>query len=344
MPRDGGEIGFSETKARRKRANDDAIPHEVPPASVTTPATSGAGDGGHQKHGTHQRDASAAIVSQIVELQKIRRFCIKSQSRCDRSIESLIASALGYRPDQDEKDRKALFRRAGAIRRSVEKGGEGHADSDAHSRSALSSTLHLIPLSAASRKLWDDRRAEVEKKMARLAEQLPVFPFVQSVRGLGAKGFAVLVGEAGIPIGDYRTVSGLWKRLGLAVINGERQRKKSGAEDAAAHGYSPTRRSEVWAICSDSLFRAQWRGGDEDAGTEAHPIGPYGEAYARRRAHTAPRVEATADLPKGDPAKWSKGRCHNDARRVMTKALLVDLWVAWRQAEGLPIASGFRPQ
>ena len=274
----------------------------------------------------------AAIVSELVELQRLRRFCIVSQSRCDRSIESLIASVIGFRIDGDEKERKTIFAQAKAYRLRVEKGGEGHKCHDTHAMRALASLDPMILANIAARAPWDAKRKQVEADMERLAKLLPVWPWVQSVRGLGAKGFAIIVGEAGIPIGDYRTVSGLWKRMGLAVIGGERQRKKADREQAAAHGYSPKRRAEVWAVCSDSLFRAQWRGADEDAGTEAHPIGPYGEVYARRRAHTAPRIEETADLPAGDPMKWTKGRCHNDARRVMTKALLCDLWGEWRAA------------
>jgi hypothetical protein len=51
------------------------------------------------------------------------------------------------------------------------------------------------------------------------------------------------------------------------------------------------------------------------------------------RLHTLPRIAETEHLGKKDPAKWTKGRCHNDARRVMTKALLRDLWVSWREME-----------
>src|SRR5690348_6974676 len=36
------------------------------------------------------------IVEQLVALQRTRQFCIRSQSRCDRSIEALIARELGY--------------------------------------------------------------------------------------------------------------------------------------------------------------------------------------------------------------------------------------------------------
>ncbi len=310
-------------------------------ASSGNHAAASDGDGRRDGHGsdeTQPQPAIPALVTELVQLQRIRVFCIVSQSRCDRSIESLLASVMGFRIDGDEKDRKAVFARAKAFRLACEKGGGGggHGGSETHGQHALSPFTPMVLASAASRAVWDKQRADAERDMERIAKLLPVWPFVEGVRGLGAKGLAILTAEAGLPLGDYRSVSGLWKRLGLAVIDGERQRKKSGLEDAARHGYSPRRRSQVWAVCSDSLFRAQWRGADEESGLEARPIGPYGEVYAQRRAHTAPRIEATAHLPATDPGKWTKGRCHNDGRRVMTKALLRDLWAEWRRATKPP--------
>ena len=320
------ETAATERKRRGKGARCGSDTIETTPPSQPHGPSDGAGGEGQSSGGSHATDALAATVARIVELQKVRKFCIVSQSRCDRSIESLIATMIGYNNDLDEKDRKALFRRAGEIRRVVE-GGEGQNFCDNQELSALSAILPLIPASAQSRAVWDQHRDSAEKEMERLAKTLPIWQWAKAVRGLGPKGVAILVGEAGIPIGDYRTQYGLWKRFGLAVINGERQQRKSGAIDAAMHGYSPGRRAQVWSICSDSLFRAQWRG--EKDGIPAHPIGPYGEAYARRRAHTGPRIEATKDLPPAE--RWTKGRCHNDARRVMTKLLIEDMWKAWRR-------------
>jgi hypothetical protein len=293
-------------KPARRRASIDAKPNDPSPSAVSISAT----------------------VTEIVQLQRIRRFCIKSQSRCDRSMESLIASMMGYRLDMSEKDKKAVFARAKAFRVRVE-GGEGQPCFDTQGAPALSALHPLIAANATAREPWDTQRAAAEKQMERLAESLPIADFVRGVRGLGMKGMAILIGEAGIPIGDYRTVSGLWKRYGLAVVGGRAQRRAKG-DAAGEQGFAPARRAEVWAVCSDSLFRAQWRGADEEAGLPARPIGPYGDVYARRRAHTGPRIEATAHLPLAHPEKWTKGRCHNDARRVMTKELVRDIWGMWR--------------
>jgi hypothetical protein len=269
----------------------------------------------------HQRSCVlAATIAELRELQVQRRFCIASQSRCDRSIESLLARALGFDPAAEEKTRKAVFAKASTFRKDVEKGGEGHAVCVSQAEDALAAYVPLVLRSAQSRESWDGYRAQVEKRMAALAKTLPAWPFVEGVRGFGALGLAIVIGETG-DLCNYATKERVWKRLGLAVIAGERQQRRVSPELAALHGYSPRRRSEMWSLFSDSMFRAQWRGARDDA--PAHPIGPYGEAYARRKAHTEGR-------------EWTPAHRHNDALRIMTKALIEDLWKAWRAAAGTP--------
>ncbi|MDB5848207.1 MAG: hypothetical protein JWP29_1959 [Rhodoferax sp.] len=255
----------------------------------------------------------SAILSELFELQAQRSFCIKSQSRCDRSTEALIARSLGYNKEQSEKDRKAVWKQASAIRKMVESG-EGLKKYGDRRDAALSACLPIILTSARAREGWDNHRKHVEKRMRKLARSLPVWAFVEPIKGFGDLGLAIVIAETG-DLSNYATKERVWKRLGLAVIEGERQQRKTGAEAAAAHGYSPRRRSEIWALCSDSMFRHQWRGERDDV--PAGPAGPYGEVYARRKANTETRG-------------WTPGHRHNDARRVMTKSLIEDLWKAWR--------------
>src|SRR5690606_39253792 len=143
------------------------------------------------------------------------------------------------------------------FRKAVEAGGGGQASTGDHGGDALSACVPIIIRSAAAREAWDKLRADTEKEMARLARTLPVWPWVESVEGFGAIGLAKIVGEAG-DLSNYATKERLWKRLGLAVLDGMRQGnpgKAASAEDWTAHGYNPRRRAEIWMI-ADSLFRA----------------------------------------------------------------------------------------
>ncbi len=200
----------------------------------------------------------------------------------------------------------------------------------------LDSFLPLIPLNAASREPWDEARTNAENEMRRLAKQLPVFAWVQAnAKGVGELGLARIVGEAPL-IGRYVTHERLWKRMGVAVVGGDRQQRRTDRNEALLHGFAPTRRAELWSVGSDTLFRGQWRGAKESEDgevTAGYPIGPYGAVYARRKAYTLPRIEATDDLDFKDRNKWTKKRCDNDARRVMSKEFLRDLWRVWHDLE-----------
>jgi ParB-like nuclease domain len=164
---------------------------------------------------------------------------------------------------------------------------------------------------------------------ADLARELPAWQSVGTVKGVGELGLAVIVGEAG-DIGGYATPAKLWKRLGLAVFDGRRQGNPGAdatAEDWILHDYNRQRRAEVWAFLSDVMFWAQWRGARDEHGKDpkktdkpvavaAHAIGPYGAVYAERKAW---------NLARG----WVPAHADADARRVMSKRFLRDLWIAW---------------
>ena len=126
----------------------------------------------------------------------------------------------------------------------------------------------------------------------------------------------MIIGEAG-DLSNYGTVSRLWKRLGLAVINGERQRKKTSAEDAIAHGYNPRRRAEVWSCVGDPLFKHQSGRTDKETGLVLRDPGPYRIVYDRAKV---------AFLERGK----TKQHAHDHGMRLATKELLKDLWVMWQ--------------
>ncbi len=363
-PPHAAPIESTETPARRRMAMKLATATKVAPSVAPNGSGNGTGGEGQRKFDNlrehalsaeiagHQNGESHNItagngesnwiepyqtpvallptVAALVELQKQRVFCIKSQSRSDRSCESFIARSLGYRTDLPEKERKAIFARAASMRRIVEKGGqvstddqESRAPDDADgdgqhvpdnlARGATSVCTPIILNSALARRAWDTHRIQVEKQMVRLARTLPAHAWQTNVVGFGDLGLAIITGEAG-DIGSYATKERVWKRLGLAVIEGERQQRKGNVEQAAAHGYNPRRRAEIWTI-SDSMFKHQWRGAKEDRLAQA--VGPYGAVYARRKAHTETRG-------------WTDGHRDNDARRVMLKALVEDVWRVWR--------------
>jgi hypothetical protein len=85
--------------------------------------------------------------------------------------------------------------------------------------------------------------------------------------------------------------------------------------------FSGRRYSMVWQYAVP-LFRKQWIGAKKTGTGEGKPNGPYGEVYAKRSKHT---LTTHPD--------WTDGHRQKDALRIMMKAFLKDLYVAWRAAE-----------
>jgi hypothetical protein len=202
-------------------------------------------------------------IPALMRYQRIRRFAIQMTGRMARATESFIAAHDDFR----ELDRKAAFAEAKRVRLAIEKWAMTSTDTKSsappqHNSAVMAECAPIAALNHQSSAGWEAMRTNAEAEMRALARTLPVWAWSEGVRGLGALGVAIIAAEASGERGDvgsYATKERLWKRLGLAVIEGERQQRKSG-DVALAHGYNPRRRAEIWAICSDSMFRHQWRG------------------------------------------------------------------------------------
>ena len=164
-----------------------------------------------------------------------------------------------------------------------------------------------------ARHVLNKQRLESEKLLEQLAAQLPVAKWIETVRGVSLLSLAAVVAEAGdlsreghAPWRGYANPAKLWKRMGLALVDGERQRKCADTEKGTAMGYSPLRRSVVWNI-GECIIKA----GDKH----------YRAIYDTRKVYEATKIEGPPIL------------IHRRAKRYMEKRFLFDLWRVWN---GLP--------
>lgn len=178
----------------------------------------------------------------------------------------------------------------------------------------------LIVLEEHRKSLKKSRRTH-EKTLEALAEQLPVWSeWVAGVRGCGPLGLALIIAETG-DLANYATVSRVWKRLGLAVIDGDRQRRVTDAAAAKLHGYSPRRRAVAWNMGEGFVKQGE----------------RYRDLYLARKAIEAakpPCGKSWRTKAGGMKACEKDGHCrpshiHARARRWTEKKFLADLWGAW---------------
>jgi hypothetical protein len=132
--------------------------------------------------------------------------------------------------------------------------------------------------------------------------------WAKQVRGLGVLSVAAIVAEAGDP-GAYDGPAKLWKRFGLAVIDGGAQRLVAGAEQARRHGYSAQRRATLHVIGSNLI---------------------------RLKNHRAREIYDRVKSRELAKEGISKGHAHNRALRMVEKELVVAFWLAWRNPDDPP--------
>lgn len=269
------------------------------------------------------------IVDEIRAWHRKRCFVMEMRKRADLALGASLRTWLGWRRDleKDQADRiKDLAAKLIDCGEKIAKG-KPHNLSDTEEWKEYGD---IILASIAAREPTDKMEAKATKEMERLAKLLPVWAeFAEPVRGFGARSLAVIIGETG-DLSNYASHSKVWKRMGVAVMDGVRQgglRKASNKEDWIAHGYSPLRRSRMFVI-GDALIKSN---GD----------GKYRQCYLARKEYERARAQAiglivapAAKIPaKRKNEFMSDGHIHHRAQRYMEKRLLRDLWQAWRRAE-----------
>jgi hypothetical protein len=261
-----------------------------------------------------------------------RRYCAKLQQKIDRGMESYLRREFtDWNPAMPEAEREKCNKLVKKMISDARKG-DGNSDIMEIVQNTDASRRPTDEMRYGRRNLQGEHEPGIEATMIALAEQLPVFEWIDGIRGAGALGLATIIGEAG-PLDRYDNPAKLWKRLGYAPYQGfagsswkrESWRPRAlTAEEWIANPFSGERYAQMHEIAT-WLVNAQWisakrreKMGEVDV-EEGMPNGTYGEIYANRRAHTA----------KVHP-DWSKMHSRNDALRVAFKAFLKDLWVEWR--------------
>lgn len=263
------------------------------------------------KPAAHTLPSAGDLDTRIAEVRSWHRqrcFALDQRMRIDNALLAFLRTQLGWSMKLSDKERKAVASQAAKLLAIGERVFKGKATAVADP--AFGAWSGVIIAAISSRKVWDDIEAASVKEMARLAVELPVWSsFGESIRGFGAPSLAVIVGEAG-DLANYSNPAKLWKRMGLAVMDGVRQGglpKGAGAEAWIAHGYSPRRRSRMFMI-GDTLMK-----GNRD--------GIYRTLYLDRKKHELARDPDMRPI-----------QAHRRAQRYMEKRLLKNLWQAWRRA------------
>lgn len=206
------------------------------------------------------------------------------------------------------------------------------------------------PIPAVTKSLLDSLEAQEKELIKALQKQIRLTPFanwIKTNKGVGEKQAARLIASLGDPyfmervlkdennkevgvVSRPRTVGELWSYAGYGVQDGSARRRKKG-EHA---NWNPVARSRAFLIAEscikqlDGGYRAFYdqarvKYADAVHPTECHRCGPAGKP-----------------APAGSPL--SLGHQHARALRIVSKQILLDLWLVARdyhEAQELRIAA-----
>ena len=315
---------------------------------IVSEGADSASEGGPVSLDIHCGDVSplAETIAAIRAAHRERVFWMEQRKRSDLSLGAYLRSALGWSLNKPVAERKAIAAQA----QDILAAGEKYIKAMRRAQGAMERRKnyveipempdilrrfgHIVVPQIEMRGRIDELEAAATKAMVALAQQLPVATWATSIRGFGPLSLAIVVGEAG-DLGGYANPGKLWKRMGVAVINGVRQGGLSkGAPRAEweAHGYNPSRRSRLYTIGSSMVMSGDPKPGSNEVS--------YRQVYLDRKAYEAARAEAdglivapSAKIPKSKQGEYrSLGHIDNRARRYLEKRVLRDLWREWRRA------------
>lgn len=248
-------------------------------------------------------------IEKIQQLQKKRNAIIKMMNAQNSRTVSFITSQLGYHSFLEEADRDKLWSKAEKIHSIIVNQKEIPDDL----QDIINDVFPIVIANHNGMEGLIKQRKVYEKEMETLVKTLTIHDYWTMEKGCGTLGLAILIGEIG-NLSDYANPAKVWKRMGVAVMDGIRQgglTKNSSNEAWILHGYNKKRRSSLWTI-GDCLIKTNGKDGR------------YRKIYNERKIYEAEKIEKAKDKPK-----FPNMAAHRRAQRYMEKRLLRDLWNEW---------------
>lgn len=180
-----------------------------------------------------------------------------------------------------------------------------------------------------------------EKQMLKIGKQLPLHDWFTTIDGCGSLSFCLLLAETG-NLSNYANPAKVWKRMGLAVENGEAHKNRKGngnGSEGKSTGYSKRRRMIAHRISEAIVKKGTY----------------YQDIYLKRKQYEAERDEEGynklfVETKKKSmlihyKSKLNQERIKNGqapvfvidlrAKRYMVKRVIRDFWIEWTNQLGI---------
>ena len=187
------------------------------------------------------------------------------------------------------------------------------------------------------------------KQMVSVLEKIPIYTeYLKSERGIGPAMASVLISY--FDSHKARHASSFWKFAGLDVAPDGRARSRRAehlvereyvgrdGETKTRLGitYDPFVKTKVLGVLATSFLRSgsRWRTVYDDY---KHRL----ETDRGRKKVTVAEWKKLRKAGKEVAHLWTPGRIHRAALRYMVKQFIAELWIKWRELEGLPVTPSY---
>ena len=256
------------------------------------------------------------IALQLMENQKQRSSIIKMMNAQKNQIAAYITRYIGYNSNQTKEERRKNLTLGEKIFKAVIK--KDATTLKKHKEIVDHLIIAVVDNANISLQRLKAEREIIEASMITKVKTLNICDWWIDMKGRSYLGLAIIIGEAG-DLSNYANPAKIWKRFGLAVIDGVRQGglpKGTAAEIWIEHGYNKKRRSSLWTI-GDSLMKTNGKDGY------------YKQMYDKRKKYESKRLLKKWIADGKTEESFKPGHSHNRAKRYMEKALLKNLWCQW---------------
>lgn len=183
-------------------------------------------------------------------------------------------------------------------------------------------------------------RAELKNIERLCKESAPeIYKWLRAQKGIGPTMAGVILSEVDI----YRaeTVSALWKFAGLDVQNGKAPRRTKGQKLT----YNSWFRTKMVGVAAGCMIKAgsDWRRFYDNRKTRRENqlvptcMNCEGTGKAKIGEHKGKKCKNCGGTGKNAPWGASAGHRNRDAIRYMIKMFLQEMWLKWREIEGLEV-------
>ena len=271
--------------------------------------------------------AVSSTCEKIQGLKRIRDQVLKSRIMVENRLASCTAQIVGYRSGMTDEERKEHWNKAKIVVETILKSKQENYSDDFITTEQYRTVFAMVLAASGSIIAFTKEEKKWCKKMEEAVKNLPIYAWVEQIRGVGALTLANIIGETG-DLDNYDNPAKVWKRMGCAPFesNGETHTGKAWKigkwhenkltkSDWVDFGYCPRRRSVMYNLSKGIVMQCSGKNAEKEGADNVYML----------------RYLEAKEVAKEKHPDWSDGHLNSHGLLLAGKRFLREMWIEWTQ-------------